>query len=140
MAFFHDGVSLAYYFDSSYLVVSVISLIPSSPPSSQFKLCSRANLRFKFSKGYALVGITGPNEHLQHDKISPQTLSFHFPSEFREKGLQRSLSESPCRGHYINLQKYFCSRHAVACLCLGSTSILNQIKSAHARRMGNLIF
>ena len=36
---------------------------------------------------WALGAITGSNEHLQGDNLSPNTLSFHFPSEFREKGL-----------------------------------------------------
>lgn len=67
-----------------------------------------------------MVGITGPNEHLQCDDLFPGTLSFYFPSEFRGKRLLWSLSESPCPRHHVNLPKHFCSRHALACLGLES--------------------
>jgi hypothetical protein len=72
---------------------------------------------------WALGGITGSKKHFQRDNLSPNTLSFHFPSEFREKGLPRSqVSESPCRGH-VNNPKYFWSRHAITRLDLGSTFV-----------------
>jgi len=34
---------------------------------------------------WALGGITGSKKHFQRDNLSPNTPSFHFSSEFREK-------------------------------------------------------
>jgi hypothetical protein len=35
---------------------------------------------------WAFGGITGSSEHLQREYLSPDTLSFHFPSDFAKKG------------------------------------------------------
>ena len=64
---------------------------------------------------------------------------FHFPSEFHEKGLPwPQVSKLPCHGHHVNIPKYFWSRHAIACLDLGSTFRKLRTQSAHVRHMDNL--
>ena len=49
-------------------------------------------------------------QRIQFTDSFPNTLSFHFPSEFHEGGLPQSLSESPRHGRHVNVPRYFCSR------------------------------
>jgi len=85
------------------------------------------------------VELLGQTNISKRDNLSLNALSFHFPFEFREKGLPWSqVSESPCHGHRVNIPKYFWSRHAVACLDLGSTFRKPRRQIAHARHMDNL--
>jgi len=104
MSSFHEGVSLAYHFDISYLVVSIISLIPGSPLSRYhiqfadsfvvvFSLCSRLGLCS------SSLGVARWLESLGQTNISKVMNSLSTPFLFIS---HRIFVKRDSKGYFLN--------------------------------------